>query len=59
MAAKKPRSHDRRMAAVAAVWQQEPLQRPADDIVAELQRTPASKASRPNTTVSPAPARRV
>jgi hypothetical protein len=47
MAAKKPRSHDRRMAAVAAVWQQEPLQRAADDIVAELQRTPASKASRP------------
>jgi hypothetical protein len=47
MAAKKPRSHDKRMAAVAAVWQQEPLQRTADDIVAELQRTPASKASKP------------
>jgi hypothetical protein len=47
MAAKKLRSHDKRMAAVAAVWQQEPLQRTADDIVAEMQRTPASKASKP------------
>jgi hypothetical protein len=47
MAAKKPRSHDKRMAAVAAVWQQEPRQRTADDIVAELQRTPASKAAKP------------
>jgi hypothetical protein len=47
MATKKPRSHDKRMAAVAAVWQQEPLQRTADDIVAELQRTPASKVSKP------------
>jgi hypothetical protein len=35
------------MAAVAAVWQQEPVRRTADDIVAELQRTPASKASKP------------
>jgi hypothetical protein len=50
MAAKKLRSHDKRMAAVAAVWQQEPLQRTADDIVAELQRTPASKASKPKLT---------
>jgi hypothetical protein len=47
MAPKKLRCHDKRMAAVGAVWEQEPLQRAADDIVAEVQRTPASKAGRP------------
>jgi hypothetical protein len=47
MAPKKLRCHDKRMAAVGAVWEQEPLQRTADDIAAEVQRTPASKAERP------------
>jgi hypothetical protein len=47
MAPKKLRSHDKRMAAVGAVWEQERVQRTADDIIAEVQRTPASKAGRP------------
>jgi len=45
MAPKKLRSHDKRMAAVGAVWEQERQPRTADDIVAEVQRTPASKAA--------------
>ena len=48
MAQKKLRPHDKRMAAVAAVWQQEPLQRTADDIVAELQRTPPPRHPSPS-----------
>ena len=47
MAPKKLRSHDKRMAAVGAVWEQEPVQRTVDDIIAEVQRTPTSKAERP------------
>jgi hypothetical protein len=47
MAPKKLRCHDKRMAAVGAVWAQEPVQRTAEDILAEVQRTPASKAGRP------------
>jgi hypothetical protein len=46
MAPKKLRSHDKRMAAVGAVWEQEPVRRTADDIIAEVQRTPTSKAER-------------
>jgi hypothetical protein len=44
MAPKKLRSHDKRIAAVGAVWEQEPVRRTVDDIIAEVQRTPASKA---------------
>jgi hypothetical protein len=47
MAPKKLRCHDKRMAAVGAVWAQEPVRRTADDIIAEVQRTPESKAGRP------------
>ncbi len=47
MAPKKLRSHDKRMAAVGAVWEQEPVRRTVDDIIAEVQRTPTSKAERP------------
>lgn len=37
MAPKKPRKHDKRMAVVTAVWQQEPHRRTADDIIDNLQ----------------------
>jgi hypothetical protein len=47
MAPKKLRSHDKRMAAVGAVWEQEPVRRTVDDIIAEVQRAPTSKAGRP------------
>ena len=47
MAPKKLRSHDKRMAAVGAVWEQEPVRRTVDDIIAEVQRTPTSKAEKP------------
>lgn len=40
MERKKPRSHDKRMAAVNAVWEQMPEPRKASDIVSELNRTP-------------------
>jgi hypothetical protein len=40
MAKKKPRLHDKRMAIVTAVWEQQPQPRVASDIVAELQRAP-------------------
>jgi|HubBroStandDraft_2_1064218.scaffolds.fasta_scaffold64006_1 hypothetical protein len=43
MARKKPRSHDKRMAAVAAAWEEEPLPRTASDIVSELSRMPKPK----------------
>jgi hypothetical protein len=46
MAPKRLRAHDKRMAAVGAVWEQEPARRTVDDIVAEVQRTPVSKAGR-------------
>jgi hypothetical protein len=47
MAPKKLRSHDKRMAAVGAVWEQEPVRRTVDDIIAEVQRAPTSRAERP------------
>jgi hypothetical protein len=49
MANKKPRSHDKRMAVVTAVWEQSPEPRTASDIVSELRRTPGKrpKKSRP------------
>lgn len=40
MAKKKPRLHDKRMAVITAVWEQEPCSRTATDIVSELQRRP-------------------
>ena len=46
MAPKKLRSHDKRMAAVGAAWEQKRQQRSADDIVAEVQRTPTSNAAK-------------
>jgi hypothetical protein len=48
MAQKKLRLHDKRMAIVTAVWEQQPQPRVASDIVAELQRTPErSKVRKP------------
>ena len=47
MAQKKPRRHDKRMAILTAVWEQEPQPRTADDIVTELRRTPGPKARKP------------
>lgn len=46
MAEKKPRSHDRRMAVVTAVWEQQPVKRAAQDIVSELRRAPRAAAKR-------------
>ncbi len=46
MAPKKLRKHDKRMAVVTAVWEQEPHQRSAKDIVANLNSRPQSKAKR-------------
>jgi hypothetical protein len=46
LAPKKLRSHDKRMAAVGAVWEQPRQQRSAEDIVAEVQRAPTSKANK-------------
>lgn len=43
MAKKKPSVHDKRMAIVAAVWQQQAEPRAAADIVSELRRTPKKK----------------
>jgi len=40
MAARKPRRHDKRMAIVTAVWEQERQPRKAEDIVASLRRGP-------------------
>jgi hypothetical protein len=48
MAKKKPRLHDKRMAIVTAVWEQEPQPRAAEDVVTDLRRTPErSKARKP------------
>jgi hypothetical protein len=46
MAKKKPRQHDKRMAAVMAVWEQQPEPRTASDIVSELRRTPNKRVKR-------------
>ncbi len=46
MAQKKPRSHDKRMAVVTAVWEQEAEPRHASDIVSELNRTPKGQKAR-------------
>jgi hypothetical protein len=46
MARKKLRSHDKRMAAVGAVWDQEPEPRKASDIVSELSRMPKSRVKK-------------
>jgi len=46
MAPKKLRCHDKRMAAVGAVWEQDRQPRSAADIVSEMQRTPASTVTR-------------
>jgi hypothetical protein len=43
MAPKKLRRHDKRMAIVTAVWEQEPHRRTAKDIIDNLQHGPASK----------------
>ena len=43
MAPKKLRQHDKRMAIVTAVWEQEPHRRTADDIIANLGAKPAAK----------------
>jgi len=43
---KKLRLHDRRMAIVTAVWEQQPQPRAASDIVSELQRTPERSKER-------------
>lgn len=42
METKKPRSHDKRMAVVTAVWEQQPTPRVPTDIVKELQRSPGT-----------------
>ena len=54
MAKKKPRSHDKRMAMVTAVWEQIPMPRTATDIVSELRRTPPSNGT-PRTPKLPRP----
>jgi hypothetical protein len=46
MAPKKLRSHDKRMAVVTAVWEQEAQPRQASDIVSELHRKPKEKNQR-------------
>ena len=46
MAQKKPRSHDKRMAVVTAVWEQEAQPRQASDIVSEFHRTPQGQKTR-------------
>jgi hypothetical protein len=46
MAPKKLRSHDHRMAALTAVWDQEPEPRQASDIVSDLHRTPKGQKAR-------------
>lgn len=46
MAAKKARRHDKRMAIVTAVWEQEPHQRTAQDIIDNLQRATNAAAKR-------------
>jgi hypothetical protein len=46
MANKKPRQHDKRMAAVAAVWEQQPEPRTASDVISELRRTPSRPAKK-------------
>jgi hypothetical protein len=43
MAPKKLRKHDKRMATVSAVWEQEPHERTAKDIIDNLQRGPAAQ----------------
>jgi translation initiation factor 2 beta subunit (eIF-2beta)/eIF-5 len=49
MAKKKPRLHDKRMAIVTAVWEQQPQPRAASDIVSELQRArERSKVRKPS-----------
>lgn len=56
MAKKKPRSHDKRMAMVTAVWEQMPMPRSATDIVSELRRAPAPQSSeKPKTPKLPRP----
>jgi hypothetical protein len=42
MASPKPSQHNKRMAIVTAVWEQEPMVRTADDIIEEIQRVPKS-----------------
>jgi hypothetical protein len=42
MASPKPSQHDKRMAIVTAVWEQEPMVRTADDILEEIHRVPKS-----------------
>ena len=54
MAKKKPRSHDKRMAMVTAVWEQTPMPRTAMDIVSALRRAPQS-SERPRTPKLPRP----
>jgi hypothetical protein len=46
MASPKPSQHDRRMAIVTAVWEQEPMVRTAHDIVDELHRVPKPAAAK-------------
>jgi hypothetical protein len=46
MAKKKPRLHDKRMAVVTAVWEQEPQPRAAEDIVTDLRRAPGRPKAR-------------
>ena len=46
MAPKKLRSHDKRMAVVTAVWEQEAVPRQASDIVSELHRTSEGRKAR-------------
>jgi hypothetical protein len=46
MAPKKLRTHDKRMAAVTKVWEQEPVCREASDIISELNRTPKAKSGK-------------
>ena len=46
MESKKPRLHDKRMAVVTAVWEQQPTPRTPTDIVQELQRTPGTKRAK-------------
>jgi len=55
MVQKKPRSHDKRMAVVTAVWEQEPEPRQGSDIDSELHRTPKGGNARKSAPRPPRP----
>jgi hypothetical protein len=55
MAPRKTRRHDKRMAVVTAVWEQERFVRTADDVLERLGRDPKGRARRPRSKDAPRP----